>query len=122
MPASPQTRRRHAFIALAAASFFAVVLYRFPPAEHGFYPRCPIYALTGWQCPGCGMTRALAALLHGDVAAAIHLNPLITLVLPIAMFYMLFAFKRGDWPRLPTPIVQAVFIVTILFTIARNLA
>ena len=27
------------------------------PAEGG-YPACPLYTLTGYWCPGCGLTRA----------------------------------------------------------------
>jgi len=48
------------------------VLLRFSPQEYSFYPRCPFYALTGHYCPGCGATRAIAELLHGHVAAALH--------------------------------------------------
>src|SRR6266404_4011355 len=55
---------------LAGAAF----LYRFSPQEHSFYPRCPFYALTHHYCPGCGATRAVAELLHGHVAAAVHFN------------------------------------------------
>lgn len=36
---------------------------------------CPSRALLGLPCPGCGMTRALAALLRGDFAAAFAFHP-----------------------------------------------
>lgn len=38
---------------------------------------CPILTLTGWQCPGCGSTRALYSLLHGDPVKAFAMNPLL---------------------------------------------
>src|SRR5260370_11583354 len=71
-----------AIIALAA-----IILLRFPPAQYSFYPRCPIYELLHLQCPGCGATRAIAAVLHGHFLEAMSLNALITLLLPFAAAY-----------------------------------
>lgn len=36
--------------------------------------RCPIRAVFGIDCPGCGGTRALLALMHGDVPQAAREN------------------------------------------------
>jgi hypothetical protein len=41
---------------------------------------CLIRTMTGVACPGCGMTRAAAALLRGDVPMAWSLHPLAPLV------------------------------------------
>ena len=38
--------------------------------------KCPIYAVSGLKCPGCGMTRAYAAVLRGDLTAATAFHPL----------------------------------------------
>ncbi|MET0554333.1 MAG: DUF2752 domain-containing protein [Vicinamibacteria bacterium] len=35
---------------------------------------CPFRATTGRPCPGCGMSRALAALVRGDWSAALFLH------------------------------------------------
>src|SRR5262249_38642136 len=48
-------------------------------AEHG--PGCPFRAVTGVDCPFCGMTRATLALGGGDLRAALALHPLAPLVL-----------------------------------------
>lgn len=41
---------------------------------------CPLKAVTGVPCAGCGSTRAGLALLRGDPAAAAAWNPLATVV------------------------------------------
>jgi hypothetical protein len=38
---------------------------------------CLFHASTGLLCPGCGTTRSLTALIHGDVVGAFAFNPLI---------------------------------------------
>lgn len=62
----------------------AVVLARVDPnAADSVLPPCPFLALTGWFCPGCGSTRTLHALLHGDIARALAMNPLLVLAMPL---------------------------------------
>ena len=111
--------KRLAAPALAAAG--AALLLRFPPAQYGFYPLCPIHQLTGLLCPGCGATRALAALLHGNLAEAWHQNALILLLLPAALSYLL----RAELPNLRHPHTRTawllVAIATTVFTLTRNL-
>lgn len=125
-------RRRLAHLSLAAVLSFAVVasavLYRFPPEAYSFYPLCPIREYLHLQCPGCGATRALAALAHGHFVEAIHWNALIIgLVLPVAAGYGLLSYARAvggnsfRWPHLPKPAVYAGFGVMMAFTVMRNL-
>lgn len=67
-------------------------------------PPCAFHALTGLWCPGCGMTRALHALVHGDVLQALHLNPLGLLMLPV-LPAMLF-WSWGWQPRVLQPLMR----------------
>jgi hypothetical protein len=50
----------------------ALALVTFSAARLGI--RCPIRAVFGIDCPGCGGTRALAAVLRGDVRQAAREN------------------------------------------------
>ena len=93
-------------------------------------PLCLLHALTGLQCPGCGMTRAVHALLAGDVALALRCNVLLVALVPLA------ALAWGRWfarrwravPRaderswLPSPLALALCVgLVVLFGILRNL-
>ena len=75
--------RVRAGVALLLAAIAAAVLRFFPPGIYAIYPVCPIHALTGWHCPGCGSTRALAAMLTGRFGHAFHYNPLAVVIWPV---------------------------------------
>jgi uncharacterized protein DUF2752 len=104
----------------------AAYLFVFEPGKSGFFPPCPFRFLTGFQCPGCGSTRALHQILHGHFEAAFMLNPLLMVGIP----FMLFAFlrysvivMRGGVPRpnaLPAPYIYALFVVIVSFWVFRN--
>lgn len=42
---------------------------------------CPFALCTGTACPGCGMTRAISALVRGDLDLALTYHPLVPLVM-----------------------------------------
>lgn len=99
----------------------AALLLRFPPAEYSFYPRCPIHEYLGLLCPGCGTTRALAALLHGHLAEALRLNPLTTPVLPLAAGWIAFSRSPMRWPQVPPAASYLALGAAAVFTLWRNL-
>jgi hypothetical protein len=113
---------------LLAAAVLAVlaVVYRFSPVKYGFYPRCPFYTLTHWLCPGCGSTRALYSLLHGDWQAALHYNAMFTVLLPVALGWSIFCFYRvmryDRLPRLAIPrsAIVGIGVAVLLFAVTRN--
>jgi len=54
---------------------------------------CLISRMTGKTCPGCGMTRALHALLHGRFHDALQWNWRIAVVAPLlALAYLRLLF------------------------------
>lgn len=66
---------------------------------------CWFHALTGLDCPFCGGSRALGALLHGDVAAALSFNAFaLVVLLPLAAVTLVAAMRweagraRRWWP------------------------
>ena len=122
-----QRRRLWAALAVGAAAGCAAILLRFPPTAYSFYPRCPIHEYLHLQCPGCGATRALAALLHGRVAEAMHFNALFVVLLPVLAGYAAVCCYRAwktvefRWPQPPRMAVYGVLVVAVVFMVARNL-
>jgi hypothetical protein len=124
----PLFRRRLTANALAAfALLLCAVLLAYPPAQSSLYPACPIHHLFGIDCPGCGATRALAALLHGRLAEALRLNALFVLLLPFALAGAIETYRRAtrpgkfSWPNPPAFAVYATLAATVVFTFSRNL-
>lgn len=112
-------------VAVAAAAAVAV-LATVDPNEPGHYPTCPVLALTGRFCPGCGSLRAVHALARGDVAAAVGLNLLTVLaVVPLAVVWV--QWVRRSWRGrsrtsvAPAAVLWASLVVVAFFTVLRNL-
>jgi len=111
--------------AIAAAVGFWV-LRRFDPnqPDSGF-PVCMFYAFTGWHCVGCGLTRALHALVHGDVLRAFSMNPLAMAM--VAISPLAGPWKLGWRPVWLRPLIGVLaepkFWLVLLpgYWIARNL-
>ena len=108
---------------LLAGSAYLVM---FEPGKTGLFPVCLFRFLTGYQCPGCGSTRAMHQLLHGHVVSAFELNPFFLVAIPF-LLYALISYSvivmRGGVPahnRLPAPYIYALFFVVLSFWIFRN--
>lgn len=116
------------WIALTAMAMGAVVLRAFPPENYGFYPRCPVYTLFHVRCPGCGITRALAALLRGDVVSAWHWNALAVTALPVGLAYVALTYAsrsrsgRADWPTISPWAIGGMVGLALIFGVVRNIA
>jgi hypothetical protein len=61
---------------------------------------CVIRRVTGRPCPGCGMTRALARLAHGDLRGAWRHNPRVVAVAPLLIGVWLTTVLRACSPTL----------------------
>ena len=118
------------FIAASGAATItagAAAVWYFDPAKTGFFPVCPLYAMTGYACPGCGLTRGFHALFHGDVLTALDYNallPLFGLLITFAFISMVFFAVRGR--RVPIDLLHPTglwvfFILLVTFGVVRNL-
>lgn len=101
------------FALLAAGAF---ILYRYYPHWRRFFPQCPFFRLLHLYCPGCGSTRAVYHLLHGDLAGCFCCNPILLPSLVFAASLVIMPERAGK-----PIIVNTYIVVLVLFWILRNL-
>jgi hypothetical protein len=120
-------RRILAHALLGASLLLCAALLLDPPSQTSLYPLCPIHRYLGILCPGCGATRALAALLRGHLAAAWRLNALFVLLLPAGVVGAVESYRRAlrsetfCWPQPPPAALYATITAAAVFAVVRNL-
>lgn len=88
------------------------------------YIPCPIKKITGYYCPGCGITRMMKALLCFDFYQAFRFNPLVFISLPFIIFFYIesiFAKKEPLYNRIPNKIWSVIIIIFIVYGVLRNI-
>ncbi len=105
-------------VLLALGMAACVVLLVAPPGSpHAkWLPKCMFYHVTGLYCPGCGATRALSAMLHGDLKSSMHNN---LLLFPLLALIAVLIVKPEI--SLKRPVAITIVAIVLLFTILRNL-
>lgn len=103
-------------------------LYFNVPGESKIFLPCFFHYITNLYCPGCGSTRLLYSLIHGDIVTALKCNILVLIFIPI-LFYSfivlcvnIYLKKQVLRPINFTPAIsRAIIIIVIIFTIFRNI-
>ena len=97
---------------------------RFTPVVQ-LLPSCVFKGLTSFPCPTCGATRAALFLAHGEVAASLSMNPLVSLsfigsclVFPYSLLALLLHLPR---PSVELSVREHVAIrVAVLVLVLMN--
>lgn len=119
------------FLSLIGIAFGLIYSFLFDPMGNGSAVSlpCVFHEVTGLYCPGCGDTRALHALVHGDFASVIDYNVLF----PIMLLFLIYAYflcittllfkRRVMWMPQTMPYWVIVLIVVLLvgYTVLRNI-
>lgn len=80
-----------AYSAFALYSLIGIILHQL--FEIDILIPCLFTTLFNIHCPGCGITHAFIELLSFNFTDAWHYNPLIFLVFPAGVFYVIKDFK-----------------------------
>lgn len=96
--------------------------------QFGFSIPCPFHKITGFYCPGCGITRCVLSLLQRDFYVAFRYNPLVFILLPFILFYFgyqlyLYITNQKDQiiHRIPRWVWYLLIGIVLLFGILRNI-
>lgn len=87
---------------------------------------CIFRTITGLECPGCGMTRAISALASGHFKEAVSYNILSVSLLPILSIYLVYRsykYTKGggdDFSKLELVLLVLTFIAVVFYFIYRN--
>ena len=101
-------------VTLAAGILTAFALWY--PEFRIFFPICPSYTFFHIYCPGCGSTRAVYCLLHGDLTGFFRNNIMLLPMLSLVGVLLI----RPDFKR--HYIFLNIFtLLLILYTICRNI-
>ena len=97
--------------------------------KYGFSINCAFYELTGYYCPGCGITRCLFAILRLKIYDAFMYNQLVFILLPFLGCFIgyriyLYIFDKDDKIicKIPNYLWIMLLIVIIGFGILRNIS
>ena len=125
---SSSTTERGLAAAGTVAAISALVCIKLGnPTTSTYFPQCPFNALTGLNCPGCGLTRAMHGLLNGDILTALDFNVLIVFIAPLPFYALLMLVSvalRGrslPFPKVSNSAIWTISAILVAFGILRNL-
>ena len=113
-------------IAITLLLVFGFIYYALDPSTSGVFPQCFFLSLTGYKCPGCGIQRAIHALLHGDVAGAFRYNAFLMVAIPWIALCLFAESRRTRNPRLyarlnPELLMWLLLAAVLIWWILRNI-
>lgn len=113
-----------AIILVTLGSFYSIL----DPQKFAYSYRCPIHLITGYDCPGCGLQRAAHSILHGRLREAMGYNALVVLVILYGLLVLADNLcEENDYLQrlksimLHKNTVAVVFVVTVVYTVIRNI-
>lgn len=120
--------KRQAILLISLVAILLLVLLLGNPYSTSWLLKCPLYLLTGWQCPICGMQRQLHSLLVCDFAEAWRLNAVLLLCYPyLAILFLSQVFTKVRDSKLGTlcnsnKAILSFIAIMIIWGVIRNIS
>jgi hypothetical protein len=115
-------------VAACFAGGAALVLATDPTdSDASSLPTCIIKMTTGFDCPGCGGTRAFYYLMHGNLPAAARHHAMAVFAAPFLVWLYVAWFAQAAFgrtlpaPRITTRVIAVFLAVWMVFSVLRNL-
>ncbi|MCM1040349.1 MAG: DUF2752 domain-containing protein [Roseburia sp.] len=80
---------------------------------------CPMVIITGFPCPGCGMTRAVFYLFTGRLQQSVAMNPLAIPIVCLAVYFLWNRYIIGKKAKGMMLLIGAAAVLLILFYVWR---
>ena len=87
---------------------------------------CLFKLITGYDCPGCGITRCLFSLINFDIKSAFNYNALVTiLIVPFMVYYCYVNYcyvlsKDNRLKKYINKISVFLLVICLLYSIYRD--
>ena len=115
-------------VKIYSALILILVGYYFFSKYTGIAIPCIFRELTGYKCPGCGITHLFFDLFNLRFKEAFNDNQLVFILLPFIIIYhlyitYLYIYNKKDkiLVKIPTFVIVIIIIITLLFGIIRNI-
>ena len=106
--------------------FVSGLIYYFVVTRTAFKIPCLFHEITGFLCPGCGITRMIISITRLDFYSAFLYNKAVFLTIPI-IFYLIFSMERRyiltgsrKLTRLEKNLAWAEIALLVIFGVVRN--
>lgn len=109
-------KKRKVIIAVLAAGIIYALIVRY---THLGIP-CFFQSITGFKCPGCGITHIFMRLMEFDFSGAFRANAFLFITIPV-LFVLLFTSKRCSGKTFVKWLSVIYLILLVVWGVVRNI-
>ena len=116
----PVSDRNKQWLKAGAVILCAGLFYGYVLLPLGVYIPCLFYKVTGWLCPGCGITNFCLAILHGRFREAPAHNWGLVVSAPVILGLLVSRWRGGN-RKIENAVSGGVLLFLLGWGIFRNI-